>query len=281
MNSDPIEGQGMIEAMAWLEVNKKRLAVAAVVLLVAGFSIYVVRHMARQKEIDASAALIKLRVPMNAPTNQPPISSAEYLKVATTHAGTAAAERAQLLAAGTLFTEGKYAEAQTQFDAFLREHPASAWASEAAYGSAATLESLNKQDEALTAYQRVATTYSAQPVATQARMSIARIYEAKGNAAEALKIYEDLAKPSAGGMSMTSQQALMSRERILKKNPGLARPATNSPAMSASISNAVAQAVRTAAATNATKGGTSAVVRAVRGDAQVGAATNKTAVPTK
>lgn len=225
----------MIEAMTWFEVNKKRLGIGAAVLLVVGFGVYVFQHMGHQNEVKASAALIALRAPVNAGTNQVPITAAQYMKVAQDFAGTDAAERAELLAAGALFSEGKYAESHAAFDKFLRDHPASEWAWEAAYGVASGLEAQGKQEEAVAAYQRVVTTYGGEPAAQQAKLALARIYEAKGKPEEALKIYEDLSKAAGGGMSMSSQQAMVGRERILKKNPQLAKPTTIAPAMTNAV----------------------------------------------
>src|SRR5437762_408840 len=160
MNSDPqrphkehVEGEGMIDVLAWLEVNKKRVAIGAVLLLLAGFGIYIYNYVGEQKETNASAALIALHPPVNGSTNEPPVPASAFLKVAEEHSGTAAAERAILLAAGAYFAEGKYADAHTQFDRLLKQNPSSKWAPDAAYGIAASLESQGKRDEALTAYQ--------------------------------------------------------------------------------------------------------------------------------
>jgi len=230
MNSDQQdrpEGAGLFEAMTWFEVNKKRLALAAIALLFIAFGVYVMTHLSHQKEINASAALIELRTPVNAPTNQPPIPASEYTKIATEFAGTAAAERALILAAGASFTEQKYADAQAKFQSFLDQHAGSEWAPDASYGVAASLEAQGKQDEALKAYQRVYTSYPNEPVAAQARMSLARVNEAAGRPEEALKQYEELARPGPGGMTMAVQEAMIARERIVKKHPNLAAKPTN------------------------------------------------------
>jgi tetratricopeptide (TPR) repeat protein len=226
MNQDRTEGAGMIEVLAWLEVNKKRLAIGALVLLVVGFGIYLYTYMADEKEIDASAALIALHPPLSrSETNEPPVPPSAFLKVVNEHAGTAAAERALLLAGSAYFTEGNYAEAQKQFDRLIAEHPASKWAADAAYGIAASIESQGKQDEAITAYKRVLTSYANSPVASEAHMALARIYETKNQPAEALKEYDELTKASA--MSMRSQEAMMARNQLLKKHPELDKPVTN------------------------------------------------------
>jgi TolA-binding protein len=234
MNSEPTEGAGMIEAMAWLEVNKKKLAVGAVIAVVVGFGVYVWSYMAEQKEVTASAELIRLKTSVSAQTNVAPAAASDFLKVAEANPGTAAAERALLLGATALFTEGKYADAQTQFNKLIQEHPSSPWVSEAAYGVAASQEAQGKRDDALTSYQRVITSYGAEPVANEARMAVARIYEAKNQPDLALKQYEDLTKPGAmSGMSRVTQEALMKREKLLKKFPNLVKTTapTNAPAM--------------------------------------------------
>jgi TolA-binding protein len=217
------EGAGMIEALAWLEVNKKRLAIGAVLLLVLGFGAYVVNYMAEQKEQKASAALIDLHQPIS--TNEPPIPATAFLKVNEQYAGTAAAERALILAAGAYFTEGKYTEAQNTFDRLIKEKPGSKWAPDAKFGVAASLESQGKRDEALTAYKETMTQYSSSAVANEARLAMARIYEAKNQPAEALKLYDELTH--GGIMSMRSQDAMMRRSQLLKKHPELDKPATN------------------------------------------------------
>ena len=252
----------MIEFMTWLEVNKKRLAIGAVVLVAVGFGAYLFNYLGAQKEADASAALLKLRTPLNAGTNAPVIPSSDFLKIAQEHAGTAAAQRAILLAAGALFTEGKYADAQAQFERLQKEFPGSPWVADAAYGIATCTEALGKRDDAVTAYQRVTTAYAGEPVSTDAHLALARIYEAKSQADLALKQYDEVARPSSGQMNMKSQEALMLRDKLLKKFPNLAPAKTNAPSISAlpaspagsvtmsSASNKPAMMAAPAAATN-------------------------------
>jgi predicted negative regulator of RcsB-dependent stress response len=243
------EGDGMIEALAWLEVNKKRLAIALVLVIVVGFGIYVFNYMAEQKERNASAALIALHPPLS--TNAPPIPASAFLKVTEDYAGTAAAERAIILAAGAQFSEGKYSDAQNTFDRLLKEKPSSRWAPDAAFGVAASLESQGKRDEALTAYQRVVTAYPNSAVLTEARLAMARIYEAKNQPAEALKLYDELTR--GGVMSMGSQDAMMRRSQLLKQHPELDKPATNAVSSMPMLSSTTNKpAPTTNAATSAT-----------------------------
>lgn len=217
------EGDSMIEALAWLEVNKKRLAVGLLLVILVGFGIYVFNYIGEEKERKASAALLGINQPIS--TNAPPVPATAFLKITEDYAGTAAAERALILAAGAQFSEGKYADAEKTFDRLLKEKPASKWAPDAAFGIAASLESQGKRDEALTAYQRVVTAYANSAVVGEARLAMARIYEAKNQPSEALKQYDELTR--GGVMSMRTQDAMMRRSQLLKKHPELDKPATN------------------------------------------------------
>jgi len=229
MNQDVPENSGFYDFLAWLEVNKKRLAIAAAVLILIGFGIAIYRYFSEQKEVQASGELLALRPPLNAGTNIVPVPASAFVNVANQYRGTEAAERAVLLAAGALFTEGKYAEAQTEFNKFLTDYPESRWAGESAYGVAASLESLNKQDEALTAYQNVINRYGTQAVADQAKQALARIYEAKKQPELALKIYDELTR---GAAARNNPDLSMKRSQLLKQYPYLDRPATNAASVS-------------------------------------------------
>ncbi|HEY6227766.1 MAG TPA: tetratricopeptide repeat protein [Verrucomicrobiae bacterium] len=268
MNSDQqhrIEGEGMIAFQAWLEAdngkNKKRLGVAAILILVVAFGIYVYNYLAEQKEDKASAALIELRPPLSSAdaTNEPPVPASSFLKIVQEYPGTPAAERAMLLAAGAYFTDGKYSEAQAQFDRLIKEHPSSIWAADAAYGIAASLESQGKRDEALQSYNRIVTAYANSAVANEARMAMARIYEAKNQPADALKQYEEVSRSSMA--SMRGQEAMMARSQLLKKHPELDKPLTNAiapmafpPATSLTNKSAAPMTNKPASATNTAAG---------------------------
>jgi TolA-binding protein len=271
MNSDQQQHKqddGMIAFLAWLEAdngrNKKRLAVGAVALIVVAFGFYVYNYMGEQKELNASAALIELRPPpiTASNTNEIPVPASAYLKVAEQHAGTAAAERAILLAAGALFTEGKYSDAQAQFERLRKEHPGSKWAPDAAFGVAASLESQGKRDEALTAYKNVVNGYGSSSVAGEAHMALGRIYEAKNQPAEARNEYDSVAR--SGMSSMRAQEAFMARNQLLKKHPELDSltnslpvvfpSGTNKPAPVVAATNATAITNKSASATNSATG---------------------------
>jgi tetratricopeptide (TPR) repeat protein len=174
--------------------------------------------------LAASDALLKLKTPLNAPENTTPPPASAYLKIAQEYSGTAAADRAGLLAAGALFSENKFTEAQAQFNKFIRDRPQSPFAPIAAYGVAACLEALGKQDEALASYQNLSVRYPNSSVLDDAKLSIARLYEAKKMPELALRAYDELMKSAAaGGMANAVSEAMARREDLVAKHPELAK----------------------------------------------------------
>ena len=222
------------DLLAWVELNRVKVLTGAVILVGVGFGIATMRYMAEQKELKASGALLALRATIQQNTNLPPVTAASLTKVAQEYSGTAAAERARILAASTLFTEGKYAEAETAFKAFLNEFQESPWRATAAYGIATAQEAQNKP-EAVTSYQTVTTSYSRSSLADDAKLALARIHELKNQFAEALRIYNELLAPVAGstGQEPPHRQASERRDALLRAHPELA---TNA-APSASVAN--------------------------------------------
>ncbi|MBI2947921.1 MAG: tetratricopeptide repeat protein [Verrucomicrobia bacterium] len=222
---------GFYEFLAWLEENKKRLIIAAAGLVVVGSGIAIYRWNKAQTELAASQALLALRLPLNASENTPPPDASSFLKIAQAHPSTTAAQRALLLAAGTLFAEGKYAEARAQFEDFLQHFGNHPLAPSALYGKAAALESEGKSDEALRVYQEVLTRYPGAWLLADTRLAIARIHEAKKQPQLALQMYEEITRTNL--MSSVSGEAMARKERLLEKHPELAKttaltaPATN------------------------------------------------------
>lgn len=227
MQSEAAPSGGFLEFLAWVEVNKQRLIIAAVIAVVGGFGVYVYQWNADQSEQAASKALLELRATGGA--EAPKGTASDYLKVAANFPGTAAGQQAWLLGARALFTDGKYAEAQAQFEKFLTQRPNHPWAPQAAYGVAACLDARNELDPALAKYQDVASRYATEPVGHEAQLALARLYEAKNQPQLALKAYDDLLlKPTPGQSALDARQR---RELLLQKNPQLA--STNAPVAAA------------------------------------------------
>ena len=215
----------MVEILAWFEVNKNRLLACAGIMLALAFVGYAWNYARNQRELRSNEALLALNVSFNAPTNLPPASSADLLKVANDFPGTKAAERASFLAASALFTEGKFAEAQAKFEKFQTDFPGSRLNASSAIGTAVALESQGKTAEALTAYQNFSARYPASGVLTQAKFALARLTEQKNQFAEAYKLYEEIGK--AGPFSTWVEQAAQRKDHLLMKHPELAK--TNAP----------------------------------------------------
>jgi predicted negative regulator of RcsB-dependent stress response len=217
-----------LELLAWFETNKKRIVWGLVLATLAIGAYFLFTQMSQEKEAAASRALLDVR--MNAVAGTP--TAADFLKVASAHSGTEAARQAELLAACAYFTEGKFAEAQMQFEKFLQQFGGSTFAATAAYGIATALEAQGKTDEALQAYQRVTAQFPNDGVANQAKLGQARVLESKGKFADALVIYRDFERPATP--TVWSSEANLRREALLKQHPELAvapdAPATNAPA---------------------------------------------------
>ena len=211
----------MYDAMAWLELNKGKLGLFALLAVLIGFGVATWRYFNEQQELKASTALLELRPVLTPQTNVPPPQASALLKVAEDFSGTHAAQRAKFLAAQALYTEGKYAEAETQFGNFVRENAGSPWVPMAAYGQAAALEAMNKTNEALTAYQQIATAYANSSVMDEAKLAIARIYETRNEPQQALRIYNELLPATPEGMGMGNPEAMERKDALLRLHPEL------------------------------------------------------------
>jgi TolA-binding protein len=210
------------DVLAWLEVNKMKVAVIALILVVIGFAVATMRYLREQKETQASSELLALKASLTPSTNTPPVPASAFAKVAQEFSGTAAADRARILAATTLFTEGKYADAETAFKAYLSEFPNGEWRPTAAYGVATAQEAQNKP-EAAQSYQAVTTGYAKSAVADDAHLALARIAEAKNQPAEALRIYNQLLTPATGAQpgEAPNRSAMERKEALLRAHPEL------------------------------------------------------------
>jgi predicted negative regulator of RcsB-dependent stress response len=174
MQTQDASSELLFKLWPWLEANKKGLIIGVVVagLAVAGYSFLSAQRS--QNEAAAGKEFTDLLFSPAASSSAPQFAGA-FAKVAASHPGTAAAERAQLQAGATLFNAGQYAEAQTQFQKFLNsENSGGALAATAQLGVAASLEALDKP-EALTAYQKVVAGYAGTVSAEVAKQAVARL----------------------------------------------------------------------------------------------------------
>jgi TolA-binding protein len=198
----------LFKVWPWIEANKNRLigALVAVVIIYGVWSF--IASQKEQNEIAAGQALTQLM--MTPPAG---VDAATALgQIATKYAGTAAAQRAQLQAAATLFGSGRYPDAQAQFEKFLATNPSGALAETAQLGLATSLEAQGKLDLASAAYQKVASVAAGKPSALPALVALGRIAESQGKLAEAANNYEAAARAGNLGGSLAQEASMRAAE---------------------------------------------------------------------
>lgn len=239
MMSEGTESTRTLEFLAWLEVNKKRLAIGGAVAVVVCCTLATLQWLRGERERSANAALFELQSKAETQDGKGHPSASAYEALAVEQAGTRAAARAQLLAAEVLFREGHYDEARKAFEQAANLVGDDSLVAVAAYGSAASLEALGRADEAIQAYQQVVLKHATASVAGQARLAMAAIYEQRGDWAQALRSYGELTNQLE---STWSSEAWERSQALLQLHPELApsesasptvapesAPATNSP----------------------------------------------------
>jgi len=217
----PVEHESSfgLELLAWFEVNKKKLIVAGVIILVVWIGGVTFVHFKRQRETDASAALAALR-PSLGESMVTPIPAEKYMEVYEKYRGTKAAPRALLLAASSFFQNGKYQEAQKTFERFLSEYPDNTFAAQAALGIAASLEAQGKETEAASKYQEITVRYSTETaVLIPAKMAYARLMEKQGKYDIAHSAYNDIVRVDM--FSSWAQEAMSKLQQLERQHPEL------------------------------------------------------------
>lgn len=216
------------KAWAWFEANKKQVLWGAAILLIAGLIVSFFLYRQNETEAAASQAISQVSMPQLMGTGGAASTAEAYLKVAATYPKTRAGERAVLLAAGSLFGEGKYPEAKAQFERFRREHPGSAFVGEAMLGIGACLESQGQSREAMAAYKELVDRRPGDSALSQARFALGRLHEAQNEPEQARKFFEDVERTDAYGS--LGDEARMRLEELKQKHPKLFAPAAPPPA---------------------------------------------------
>jgi TolA-binding protein len=181
------------QLLATFEQRKKEIAWGAGIIVVAGCAIGFYFWNKEQTVVKASEALsaVEAQGAFVAARN---LSPDAYVKVANEHSGSEAAARALLQAGVAYFGQGKYAEAQAQFEKLQREYANNPFRAQTALGIAASLDAQAKTDDAARAYKNVLDRHPNDNVVPQAKFGLARIYESQGKLSEALGLYEELAR---------------------------------------------------------------------------------------
>jgi len=218
---------------AWFETNKKPTIIGVGIAIVAGLLIWFVSYKHEEKQIAAGNALsdVSARQVGSGPGRTD--SAAAFLSIASSYPNSSAGARALLLAAGTLFTDGKFPEAQAQFERFTREYHDSPYMGEALLGIASSLDAQGKTDAAAAAYKDLIDHHPTELVVPQAKFALARLYDQQGKPELARDMYQDVER----AMPFTSlgNEAGMRLEELTAKYPKLApaspapTPVTNAP----------------------------------------------------
>ncbi|MBL9169368.1 MAG: tetratricopeptide repeat protein [Verrucomicrobiales bacterium] len=219
MQPEVSQSDGMLRFEAWVHANRNLIITGVGMVAAGGLMIY--GYVSYQEGSETKAAEALTNVQPVRPRENPPAGelAAGYLKVAADHPGTVAGRQAVLRAASALFGDGKYAEAQAQFEKFLSNSSGSPFASQAAFGVAACLDAQGKTTEALAKYDEVAKRYSTEGVAEDAKLSMAKLYVAQNKPELAYKLFEEITQGSRGGTA--GQEAFMKREELAQKFPYL------------------------------------------------------------
>lgn len=219
--------------LTWLYVNRVKVGIVTAIAAVVIAGIALVSWKKKENEASANSALSALPSLVGTTAKTEEASPEAFQKIADKYPQTGAGNRAALLAAGALFGEAKYAEAEKTFSKFLSENEESPLRAQAAVGVAASLEAQGKVSEAITKYQDVISKYPGENVVSPAKLTLARLLESQNKPDAALKLYEDLTR-SQNPYDPWSAEAGERREALLQKFPNLKAPVANTtPAIAA------------------------------------------------
>ena len=216
---------------AWFEANRKQTLLGAGGLLLLGVIVAAFLYWQDAADVTASEALSKVAMPQAGAPGSLADLAEEYLKVAAAYPKSRAGARALLSAAGTLFADGKYPEAKTQFERFTREHPDSPFMGEALLGIAACLDAQGKAREAIAAYKDFIDHHPTENALPQAKFALARLYESQNEVEQARNLFEDVERTVPYGS--IGDEARMRLEELKTKYPKLSTPMTPMPSNSA------------------------------------------------
>jgi predicted negative regulator of RcsB-dependent stress response len=224
MESENTQSTDLYTLLAWFEKNRKQIISAIVIVIVVGIVIAFVQWNREQKEIAAGEALSA--VVMTGNSSKP--SADSLLKVAADNAGTVAAGRALLMAAGQMFTDGNVDGAQKNFQKFLTDYAGSPLTPQAKLGVAACLEAQGKKAEAIAAFKEVADRFGEANTRTHAKFSLARLNETEGKLELARDQYIELMQEAQRESQRNSQstfgpEAFGRLSDLMQKHPELAK----------------------------------------------------------
>jgi tetratricopeptide (TPR) repeat protein len=197
MDSEISQSEQWLRFVAWLEDNFRRVIGVAIVLIGVGTVTAFFLWQGTQKQRSASEELSLVLSQPEDPTSE------ALLAVAENHPGTEAGSRAMLLAAGALYTEGRFEESRSQFERLLADKPVSPLTPHARYGIAACREALGEIDGAIAEYKAIIANPASRNVIPQARFALGNLYALQGQPELAREQY--LALASQRGTSLAAE----------------------------------------------------------------------------
>jgi TolA-binding protein len=220
MQSETVDLPVADRLWAWFDTNKKPVLLGTGAVLVVALALWFIADQREQKEIAASRALSNVAADLMTGASPRTESAEAYLKVVANYPNSTAAARASVLAAASLFSEGKYAEAQSQFEKFIRTHQGSPFLEQALYGVGASLDAQGKTDAAITAYKDLVARHPGASVVPMAKLALGRLYEAQSKPELARDQYEDVQR-QASPFSALANDAGARLEELLARYPQL------------------------------------------------------------
>jgi tetratricopeptide (TPR) repeat protein len=219
MATDVTDSVSFYTLWAWYEAHRKQVNVGAAVVVTAGLIAWFVLWRQEENAAQAGEAFSSVAVTQLSSANAPQVPEA-YLKVAATYPASNAGAHALLLAAAGYFDEGKYPEAQAQFERFRREYHDNPLSGEALLGIAACLDAQGKTSEAINAYRDLVEHHpNDAAVLPQARFALGRLYEAQNQPQLARGYFEEAARTDSYGS--IGSEAGMRLEELKIKYPQL------------------------------------------------------------
>jgi len=242
MDSDATQSDSYLRFVTWVQANAKRLIIGTVIVLAAIAVIAFISYEQGQKEIRASEALANVAGPLSPTAPMRPGTAEAYLKVAKDYASTKAGARALLQAGASYFVEGKYGDAHTTFEQFLKDYPNSEWIPQAHFGIASSLDAQGKTTEAVNKFEEMRRRFANDATSDEVKLALARLFETQNKPADAHRIYSELVQANPyGGMG---SEAGVRKEELEKKFPELAKtnaPMTSLPQMPMTLTGATNQ----------------------------------------
>ena len=211
---------------AWLHANLKQVVTGTIIVAVTATVLAIYSWKKNQDELLASETFFNLPQVAAAGERMPHPTAQALLSVASQFPSTSVGMQAELLAANTFFSQGKYEDSQREFSKFMVNHELSQFAPQAAIGVAASLEAQNKIPEAVQAYKEALAKYSGTGISSPVKLTLARLFEEQKQFDQALRYYDELT--SAATPNPYDPWAAEARERkaeLLIKHPELVKAA--------------------------------------------------------